>query len=292
MTNVLLLRSPAQDAPDKYEDGFRSRGYHPVSVPVLGTVLKNLEELKECLSSGHLARGYGGVIITSRRACEAWSTAAQELTGQERYPVTVDWAAVPFYAVGEVTAKALADIREVVGDSPFAPREIHGGAESGTSERLAHFIVEHLSGTEGSKRFLYLTGDKNRDTLPRIMSDAGFELESLQVYATQGSSTFAADLQKALDAAPQGERLRWWIVYFAPSAAEFVTPLLRHHFILPTVSDTSLSTAANVAAIGPTTSAFLLETLRLRVDVTASKPSADSLVSAVVVFDGAANAKN
>ncbi|KAH9951198.1 tetrapyrrole biosynthesis uroporphyrinogen III synthase [Amylocystis lapponica] len=267
MTNVLLLRSPAQDAPDKYKDSFRSRGYHPVSVPVLETVLKNLEDWT---SSAEVRRG-------DRLEYRCGAGADGPARVSRMLLVTVDWAAVPFYAVGEAASKALADIREVVGDSPFAPREIHGGAESGTSERLAHFIVEHLSGTEGSKRFLYLTGDKNRDTLPRIMSDAGFELESLQVYATQGSSTFAADLQKHW----MQHLRRWWIVYFAPSAAEFVTPLLRHHFILPTVTDTFLRTAVNVAAIGPTTSAFLLET---------QAASRYSLASAVVVFDGTVNA--
>ena len=115
------------------------------------------------------------------------------------------WSAVPFYVVGEATAKALADIHEALGDSPFAPRDIRGGAESGTSGRLAHFIVDDLAKTTGSKRLFYLTGDKNRDTLPNILGDAGLELDSLQVYATQGSSTFAADLKNVLECRKPGE---------------------------------------------------------------------------------------
>lgn len=118
----------------------------------------------------------------------------------------MNWSAVPFYVVGEATAKALTDIRGAIGEkSPLGPRDIRGGAETGTSERLAHFIVDDLSSATGSRRLLYLTGDKNRDTLPNILSDAGFELDSLQVYATQGSSTFAADLRRALDGLMSGK---------------------------------------------------------------------------------------
>lgn len=212
---------------------------------------------------------------------------------------TADWSKTPFYAVGEATASALADMCREFSDSPFVPRDIRGGVESGTSEKLAHFILKDLSSTTGSRRLLYLTGDKNRDTLPRILQDGNFELASLQVYETRGSSTFAADLKTALDAVPSGNVLvyvsrarlivcsgadKWWIVYFAPSAAEFVTPTLRCHFDLPSLDSVSSASAVHVAAIGPTTASFLEETLRIRVDVTPSKPSAESLLTAIAAF--------
>ncbi|GBE87008.1 tetrapyrrole biosynthesis uroporphyrinogen III synthase [Sparassis crispa] len=286
MANVLLLRAPSQDGGDKYEDNIRTQGYTPVSVPVLETVLKNLPALKEIIQAGHSVKGYAGVIITSGRACEAWRTAVQELVSNS---ANTDWATVPFYVVGEATAKALEEIREAVGGSPFTPKDIRGRAESGTSERLAHFILDDLSSRTDSGKLLYLTGDKNRDTSPKILKEGGFDLEPLQVYETQGSSNFPADLQKALNSVPTG---RWWIVYFAPSAAEFVTPTLRKHFDLRSIDsppDTS-RTIPSVAAIGPTTSTFLREQLSLHVRAVPSKPTPEALVAAIVAADSATSA--
>jgi uroporphyrinogen-III synthase len=82
--------------------------------------------------------------------------------------------------------------------------DIRGGSEAGTSERLAHFILNDLPEREGVK-LLYLTGDKNRDTLPNILAESRVILDSAQVYATQGSSTFAEDLQKVIKSTPAGK---------------------------------------------------------------------------------------
>ncbi len=109
---------------------------------------------------------------------------------------------IPFYIVGQATAAALSAIHDSFPSSRYAPKDIRGAVESGSSERLAHFIASDLSarpdGAQGRKLF-YLTGDKNRDTLPKILTDAGIEVESLQVYATQGSSRFEEDLGNALE---------------------------------------------------------------------------------------------
>ena len=110
-----------------------------------------------------------------------------------------DWTTVPFYVVGAATATALAAISTVAGATSLAPKDIRGAEESGTSERLAQFILTDLPSTGAhSRRLLYLTGDKNRDTLPKILKDGGVELVPLQVYGTQGSSTFAKDLGQEL----------------------------------------------------------------------------------------------
>lgn len=118
-----------------------------------------------------------------------------------------DWTQVPFYVVGEATATALSEIHSVAGQTLLAPRDIRGAAESGTSEKLARFILYDLPDT-GYRKLLYLTGDKNRDTLPNILRDGGIELQSLQIYGTQGSSTFAADLARAVSSVPPGELLQ------------------------------------------------------------------------------------
>lgn len=222
MANVLLLRSPSTDhGPDKYEEALRAVGYHAVSVPVLETLLVNTPELERVVEQGPQTYALGGVVVTSGRACEAWRAAVVELarTTQKagksivarRWTQTerigrghTDWGAVPFYVVGEATTAALADIRTVAGATRLAPANIRGGAESGTSEKLAHYILQDLPATS-MRKLLYLTGDKNRDVLPKILRDGGIELQTLQVYATQGSSTFAADLTQTIRSVTSGE---------------------------------------------------------------------------------------
>ncbi|KAG2356838.1 tetrapyrrole biosynthesis, uroporphyrinogen III synthase [Suillus spraguei] len=247
MSNVLLLRAADQGSPDRYEDAFRSRGYHPISVSVLETVIVGHEEL---------ARSLCGVIITSQRAVEAWSEAAQALINKTPSGlIWYDWWSVPFYAVGETTSAALRNLCEKI--SLYTPRDIR---------------------------------DKNRDTLPKILESAGVALDPLQVYATQGSSMFPHDLSLALECG-----LSWgWIVYFAPSVAEFVTPILRNHFSLPVVNSSTEDCThfsehhhVKVATIGPTTASFLQQTLKLSVAVTARNPKADDLADAVLQHDEA-----
>ncbi|OAX33113.1 tetrapyrrole biosynthesis, uroporphyrinogen III synthase [Rhizopogon vinicolor AM-OR11-026] len=286
--NVLLLRAVSQGSPDRYEVAFRSHGYHPISVPVLETAIVGREQLAHKLSLGPAKQSLAGVIVTSGRAVEAWSEVAQALI--------VKWWSVPFYAVGEATSTALRDLCETT--PMYSPRDIRGGSDTGTAERLAGFILKDLPSDGTSRKLLYLTGDKNRDTLPRILESGGVELDSLQVYATQGSSTFPHDLSLALEHVKGkfliGEDLSWgWVVYFAPSAADFVTPILRNHFVLPTVNSSTddgceisnRHRVVKVAAIGPTTESFLIQTLKLSVSVTARNPTAEGLVDAISQYD-------
>lgn len=110
--------------------------------------------------------------------------------------IALSWSTIPFYVVGAATASTLTSIASSFPTSPYVPRDIRG-TESGTAEKLARFIISDVS-ESGSKRLLYLTGDKNRDTLPKVLSEARLHLDNLQVYATQGSSRFEENLQTAL----------------------------------------------------------------------------------------------
>jgi uroporphyrinogen-III synthase len=76
-------------------------------------------------------------------------------------------------------------------------------------------------------------------------------------------------------------------VYFAPSAAAYVTPILRKHFLIedlqsktttPTLSDLRRT---KVAAIGPTTDSFLRDELHLHIHAVAPKPTPDEIVSVI-----------
>ena len=104
-----------------------------------------------------------------------------------------DWSGIPFYVVGTTTGNVLRNMPA----SAFTPssRNIIGEG-SGTGEALAKVIIDdQRSRASGVLPLLYLTGDKNRDTLPTLIKAAGFELEPLQVYATRGSPSFSAGIE-------------------------------------------------------------------------------------------------
>jgi uroporphyrinogen-III synthase len=281
-SNVLLLKSPSLDIPDPYEDSFRDYGFNPVTVPVLETVFTDLDELKQKILLGPRALGLAGVIITSARACEAWSLALKDVVQQ---PLAGDhrgsWSSIPFYVIGEATAAAL--IGETYNLGPLAPRIIRGASETGTSERLARFILHDLpaSTREGTK-LLYLTGDKNQDMLPSIIENERVELDYVKVYETQGSHTFGEDLTRAIRS-NHAVGDHWWIVFFAPSTAEFAAPILEQSFDLPkiTIPESMYMAPVRLAAIGPTTYEYLINRLHLRVAVCSPKPTAMVLAGAV-----------
>ncbi|TFY82953.1 hypothetical protein EWM64_g1064 [Hericium alpestre] len=274
MAHVLLLRAPSSASatePDRYEGALSNAGFHPISVPVLQTVLVNIGDLSNIVNAGPITGGFDGVIVTSARAAAS----------------KTDWRDTPFYTVGPATAAYLSSIASASsGGAPdrkfLCPKDIRGAAESGTAERLAHFILSDLAGKKA--KLLYLTGDKNRETLPQILTDGGVELVNLQVYGTQDSPTFGDDLNKAINDVFDKEL--WWVVYFAPSAAAYVTPTLRTIFDLHVLGiphpDIVAQRPARAAAIGSTTAEFLQNDLGLRVDVVPSKPSAEALVRALL----------
>jgi uroporphyrinogen-III synthase len=77
MTNVLLLRNPSADTPDRYHEFLESLGFVPHSIPVLDTALTGIELMKEVLLNN--SSDYDGVIITSSRAAETWRLTVERL---------------------------------------------------------------------------------------------------------------------------------------------------------------------------------------------------------------------
>ncbi|TDL27017.1 tetrapyrrole biosynthesis uroporphyrinogen III synthase [Rickenella mellea] len=290
MINVLLLRSPSSDGKsDPYGVEFSNLGYQVQSLAVLETVQSNPKELQEIIRAGPASHDIHGVIITSKRASDAWRDATTDLTTNSEN-MAGDWSDIPFYVVGESTSRALKDIG-LSRPSHLTPNDIRGATESGTSERLAHFILSEQSHRENRFKFLYLKGDKNRDDLPNILVAGGITLVSVKVYETRGSPSFATTLQTLVNAKVKGKsndhKLHWWVVLFAPSAAEFAVPILRTAFRL-SVSDGSPDSSlrdAKIAAIGPTTASYLRNKLSLDVAVVSAKPEPVELVKAVFQHD-------
>lgn len=181
--HVLLLREPSSPPEtDRYEVALSRASFRPLSLPVLETVLENLDSLTQIFRGGDQCT-VDGVIVTSARAVDACAHAGAD----------IEWGNVRFYVVGPATAAQLAQLSK-------PPRDVRG-TESGTAERLAHFIVQDAKRGE---RLLYLTGDKNRDTLPRVLREGlgGAEaLKELRVYATRGVENFEHTLARALEGA-------------------------------------------------------------------------------------------
>lgn len=196
---VILLRATSGDGPDRYEATFASAGYLPVSIPVLQTAFTNLPHLACIISTG----GYSGVIVTSARACEAWQAAVQTILSSSTTDISnSSWSTIPFYVVGKATASALSSLPHLF--PPLyhhllpSPIMIHG-QESGNAGELANFIVEDVKANgQKNSNLLYLTGDKNRETLGSILNDASLKFDALQTYGTTGSSSFKDDLEKVV----------------------------------------------------------------------------------------------
>ena len=84
--NVLLVRNPSEDTPDRYHQHLVSIGLHPYSVPVLETIYTNLGDLRRIVEGESL--GYGGVIMTSSRSAECWNLIKEDLSSTGRDGLT------------------------------------------------------------------------------------------------------------------------------------------------------------------------------------------------------------
>ncbi|KAI6009764.1 hypothetical protein BKA83DRAFT_4415278, partial [Pisolithus microcarpus] len=91
---------------------FRTRGYSPISVPVLETTLVHLDKLADEIAEGPSVHRFTGVVITSKRSIRAWGQAVDSVVAQS-LKNSIDrevrcgdegktsWVSVPFYVVGE-----------------------------------------------------------------------------------------------------------------------------------------------------------------------------------------------
>ncbi|BGP03209.1 hypothetical protein RTG_02570 [Rhodotorula toruloides ATCC 204091] len=257
-------------------------------LPVLSTSFCNRDALVEAVRRVHREGGeaFDGVIMTSARSVEAWSTAQTALAASTS-SAALPTPSLPFFVVGNPTRTNLA--RAPV---PPPPELVLGAEESGTGEKLASFILRHFASIPEStnpprrrRRLLYLTGDKNRDTVPRILEEGGVELETLQVYATTRAPGFQADLERILSEVEDGAGLIW-MVLFSPSGSKECLAELRQRGLVSSVDASTsdpcaLARRLRFAAIGPVTQQFLEEE-EVPIHAVAEKPEPEALVRAIL----------
>jgi len=232
---VALLRTPDRPV-DPYEAALEAAGFRPVSIPILDFEPAGEEALAEVLRR---PEGYEGVILTSPRAASRLVEALQQ-HGLD----AAMWLKKTVWTVGPATAATVAaagfDLR---------------GEESGEAGRLAERIVAHPA----TRPWLFLCGDRRRDTLPEALHQARTPFEELIVYQTR---------ERAPDWSPCPSPD--WVVFFSPLGVEAAMP----------ASETEWKTA-QTAAIGPTSAAALRSAGRPAAAV-AESPTPAALVEAIV----------
>ncbi|KAF9045428.1 tetrapyrrole biosynthesis, uroporphyrinogen III synthase [Panaeolus papilionaceus] len=196
---------------------------------------------------------------------------------------TERWTRIPFYVVGEGTASALEEAFRGNGHHTFT-LDIRG-QKSGNAAVLAPFILNDVE--QRPATLFYLSGDKNRDTIPRLLKEGGIELDTLQVYRTQAASSLGRMVSERVARYSRSNE-PWWIACFAPSSTLFAFSYLQQHFSFREIGQkTDVQKGllpTRIAAIGPTTESCLKSDLSLCVDVTAAHPTAEALLSVIQSF--------
>ncbi|CAE6449687.1 unnamed protein product [Rhizoctonia solani] len=237
--HVLLLKNPDESSPDPYQRTLLLNGFTTSIVPTLVHSYIDPDGLSNTIAHGE---EYGGVIITSGRAVDAWENATTRI--QERVPELV-----------------------------------LGAKESGTGELLAKFIcADYPTRPSHDLPLLYLTGDKNAGGVGKgLEGNIGFKM--VQVYATSASTTFEEDFERGVREGASQSTPSTVIVFFAPSSAELALPVTRKHFSLSSPSEEK--PRAKLVAIGPTTARALADNHNLQVDAVSSKPEPEALADAI-----------
>ncbi|KAM0747897.1 tetrapyrrole biosynthesis, uroporphyrinogen III synthase [Meredithblackwellia eburnea MCA 4105] len=321
--HIILFRTPTTTSinDDGYHTSLLDHLPHctPHHLPILTTSHLNLQHLSTVINNPP-KQSIAGVVITSRRAVEAWEKVWKAAQGQGQ-----GWEQVPFFIVGPATRDALINIFEKNRNGgKRLPTFL--GAETGTGTLLARVVVDHFqSKGEGKweeKELLYLTGDKNRETIPDIISSSGVGvvLRKIQVYETCVRDGWEEGFsgvweQVARDEGNERKQGTAWIALFSPSGARPVLDLLERSMLsspsaapatttegyrIPLVSLLSLSSSASpttanatcpertitikLAAIGPTTRNYILER-GFRLHAMARSPEPDELSRCILEYE-------
>lgn len=137
-------------------------------------------------------------------------------------PGQADWRTIPFYVVGQKTARVLSGDGSVPLDSKYRPRILLGAQESGTGAKLAEFILSDYAGrnsavpTLGKSSdpawlpLLYLTGDKTTGSLMNTLErDKRIHAITHQVYRTWPRTDFEQDFDRLWDRITAASEHRW-----------------------------------------------------------------------------------
>ncbi|MCJ1302003.1 hypothetical protein MMC08_004804 [Hypocenomyce scalaris] len=301
---ILLLKTRSNPT-DGYHEYFSKPPFTPTFVPVLEHSYNSaaLAHVKGLLCNGSFGSQnpkYGGLIFTSQRAVEAFTSVVTSLASSCLSPPANPPLAelnIPLYTVGPATSRALTAVRDA--HLPLCTVE---GAESGNGEALAHFILSNYTGraqfqnsnTALPKRLplLFLVGEQRRDIIPRTLQSSThqpedrIDVEELVVYETGVMASFAEDFCTVL--ARTGEANCRWVVVFSPTGckgmlrelawlAEGTAKVKSRNQIEEDGGEGREERRTFVASIGPTTRDYLDRQFGFEVDVCAEVPSPEGV---------------
>lgn len=215
---VYLLRAPdhGASARDRFEAALEGVGFEVVSVPVLRFEPAGEEPLRQALLHPN---DYHGLILTSPRA------AFRLVDTLSRYQIDPKpWRQRPVFAVGPATTLPLRN-------AGFTPL----GEDCGNAGELAELVRQ----IETRLPWLFLCGDRRRDTLPETLRAAGILRVECVVY-------------RSIDRSPVWDQYAVpdWAVLFSPAGARNALPAWPkswQHVRLATIGQT---TADALAALG------------------------------------------
>ncbi|KAL6721402.1 uroporphyrinogen-III synthase [Lecanora helva] len=282
------LTSPSSSASTRSNPHTYTPHYIPVLThtllpdPLISLLLTHLQS-----PSPSTSFPYGALLLTSQRAVAALTTAINAPPIQNRLQKLQELE-FDFYTVGPATERALIGVRE-----RCLPRcRIFGGERAGSGEVLGRIMLGRVGGDEEGrygrrvgdgrlKAALFLTGEKRRDVLPRMLMDEGLgEMERVQVdemlvYETSELEEFGFGFGKVLRDTENEARIRW-VVVFSPTAGRGMlaelgwldegTGRVRDGF-------EKGGRRTFVCCIGPTTRQYLETEFGFQADVVADKPS-------------------
>ncbi|KAH9818915.1 tetrapyrrole biosynthesis, uroporphyrinogen III synthase [Melampsora americana] len=296
-SNTMLLvkhPSPCYEK-DPWTIKLRSCHYEPVYMPVLDFSFDRIDELANLLEVGPAHR-WGGVIVTSARSAEALQEAIYRMSAQAMI-TKPDWSSIPFFAVGQATARALRGLKPSVGHDCFPPIKglrVLGADEAGSGKSLGAFIVRHFGATlseSGSSTvndhrttrplpLLYLTGAHQHPDLSNTLSSSEPPIPFVEWQVYTAHPIPNPRIQ------PSPPSLPSWVILFSPNSTSLAFPQLK------SLLDNPQATALRFAAIGPSTRDSLKSILGRSPDAVASRPQPDALLEAIRIADAESQLKS
>ena len=296
---ILLLKTKSSptDGYDEYFSAFDDGHYRPQFIPVLEHTFnkRSLSQIEYLIvTSAFVPSGnnrpriqqYGGIILTSQRAVEAFVSVITKLRQQD---VPVDEllpSTVKLYVVGPATARSLRA-------SEVACSVV--GEQSGSGDALALFILDHyntvdmseVSTTNQRRPLLFLVGEQRRDIIPRTLqhetlpAEERVAVDELTVYETRIMETFPKSF-KAIVESDMSDAPMCWVVVFSATGCRAMLEILG---LLDWSGKFSGQGSAGrntlVATIGPTTRDYLVKEFDFEPDACADRPSPDGVGMAI-----------
>ncbi|KAF7190897.1 Uroporphyrinogen-III synthase [Pseudocercospora fuligena] len=314
---IYLLKTKSSPS-DTYEEHFNTLEngiFKPISVPVLEHLFRDdaLRALKRHAerfafaggseatarqkATNNPAKRYSGIIFTSQRAVDAFSTVIMKLDPSKK--AALFDKDMPLYVVGPATAKGVAALG--------LPCEILG-EETGNGEALAQFILKHqyslskeVTALNGRKLpLLFLVGEQRRDIIPKTLQDKDLPptqqipVTEVIVYETGEMTTFEEDFSDLLSEAKVKKVKEQWVVVFSPQGCEAMLSALgwldekSGKYSSGRREIMSGPVATRIATIGPTTRDFLQTQFGFEPDVCAEKPSPEGVAEGILKSRNAA----